>query len=379
MKQTLLLALILSITTNLLAQTWGSNNDGLFTTEKVSIGGSTSGAGYSLQIWQQSDDRLGGIRIRNNTNSQSSFFWMDANDILRLDNSSGASRDIAFNGDGSGNIGFGVSNPNHRVDIHGTIGLREFKDSYTNGDVRIFNHSGSTQGFMIRPWHNGSWDWQKDFGYQADISTWYVENGFNVKTGELNVSESLVVGSNMGSSPVTDNMTFPTKEGLIVGNAGSVLDANNNGLNVVSRTNLRFYVNEYTGNSNQAMTISTNGNVGIGTTSPDQELTVDGTIHAEEVLVDLNVPGPDYVFEEDYPLQDLSSLEQYLKTNKHLPEVPSASEMETDGIKVGEMEMLLLKKVEELTLHLIELKKENSELKAFNTEVLNRLEKLENK
>jgi len=107
------------------------------------------------------------------------------------------------------------------------------------------------------------------------------------------------------------------------------------------------------------------GNVGIGTTNPDEKLTVKGSIHAEEVLVDLNVPGPDYVFEEDYPLQDLSSLEEYLKANKHLPEVPSASEMETEGIKVGEMEMLLLKKVEELTLHLI---KQNKQIELLQSE-----------
>jgi len=104
------------------------------------------------------------------------------------------------------------------------------------------------------------------------------------------------------------------------------------------------------------------GYVGIGTTNPDHKLTVKGTIHAEEVLVDLNVPGPDYVFEEDYSLQDLSSLEEYLKANKHLPEVPSASEMKEEGIKVGEMEMLLLKKVEELTLHIIKLEKRIKEL-----------------
>ncbi|MFM8739435.1 MAG: TMF family protein, partial [Cytophagales bacterium] len=114
------------------------------------------------------------------------------------------------------------------------------------------------------------------------------------------------------------------------------------------------------------------GNVGIGTTAPDAKLAVKGTVHANEVKVDLNVPGPDYVFENGYDLMSLEETKAYLDANKHLPEVPSAKEMEKNGVQLGEMNMLLLKKVEELTLHLIEMKKENEELKS-------RVEKIENK
>ncbi len=110
----------------------------------------------------------------------------------------------------------------------------------------------------------------------------------------------------------------------------------------------------------ESMRISSVGSVGIGTTNPSHKLDVNGTIHAKEVLVDLNFPGPDYVFEEDYELTSLSEVDQYLKENKHLPEVPSAAEMEKEGVNMVEMDMLLLKKVEELTLHLIDLKNENN-------------------
>ena len=101
------------------------------------------------------------------------------------------------------------------------------------------------------------------------------------------------------------------------------------------------------------------GNVSIGTPVPDARLTVNGTVHAEEVKVDLSVPGPDYVFEEDYPLASLDEIKAYISENKHLPEVPSAKEMESNGIKLGEMNMLLLKKIEELTLLLIQEREEN--------------------
>jgi hypothetical protein len=100
--------------------------------------------------------------------------------------------------------------------------------------------------------------------------------------------------------------------------------------------------------------LTNSGNVGIGTTSPDEKLTVKGKIHAEEVKIDLSVPAPDYVFENDYKLPALNNLKSYVNKNHHLPEIPSAKEMARDGLNLGEMNTLLLKKVEELTLYLIE-------------------------
>jgi hypothetical protein len=103
----------------------------------------------------------------------------------------------------------------------------------------------------------------------------------------------------------------------------------------------------------ERFTITSNGQVGIGTIAPDAKLAVKGQIHAEEVKVDLSVPVPDYVFEKDYKLPSLEEIQTYITANKHLPEVPSAKEMEEKGINVGEMNLLLLKKVEELTIYLI--------------------------
>jgi hypothetical protein len=95
-------------------------------------------------------------------------------------------------------------------------------------------------------------------------------------------------------------------------------------------------------------------------------------MHAKEVRVDLNVPAPDYVFENDYKLSSLDEIKSYIDQNKHLPEVPSAKEIEKNGVQLGEMNMILLKKIEELTLHLVNQNKrlekvenENKELKAL--------------
>src|SRR5260221_4070220 len=113
------------------------------------------------------------------------------------------------------------------------------------------------------------------------------------------------------------------------------------------------------------------GYIGIGSNEPDARLTVNGTVHSKEVKVDLNISGPDYVIERNYKLPTLEEIKSYSDKNKPLPEVPSASEMEKNGVQLGEMNMLLLKKVEELTLYVVDLKKENDHLKS-------RLDKIEN-
>lgn len=105
-------------------------------------------------------------------------------------------------------------------------------------------------------------------------------------------------------------------------------------------------------------------NVGVGTTNPDEKLTVNGKIHAKEVRIDLSIPAPDYVFKDDYHPLSLQHTEKYIKINQHLPDVPSAAEMKSKGVNVNEMQMLLLRKVEELTLHLIAKDKEIQQLKS---------------
>ncbi|WP_062057786.1 shufflon system plasmid conjugative transfer pilus tip adhesin PilV [Sediminicola sp. YIK13] len=121
----------------------------------------------------------------------------------------------------------------------------------------------------------------------------------------------------------------------------------------------------------------TNGYIGIGTNIPDSKLTVKGNIHAEEVKVDLSVPGPDYVFKEGYDLMSLSEIQNYIKSNGHLPNIPSAKEMEANGIELGVMNMKLLEKIEELTLYILDAEKNDNEQKAMIDKLEERLSLIE--
>ncbi len=101
------------------------------------------------------------------------------------------------------------------------------------------------------------------------------------------------------------------------------------------------------------------GNISLGTNnSYGYRFSVNGNIRAKEIKVE-TTNWPDYVFTSSHKNQTLQELEAFIKTNNHLPEIPSAKEAETNGINLGEMNAKLLKKIEELTLYMIGLKKEN--------------------
>lgn len=110
------------------------------------------------------------------------------------------------------------------------------------------------------------------------------------------------------------------------------------------------------GTFNPKVSINTNtGSMGIGTvTTGSFKLAVEGSIGAREINVTNVTPWPDYVFEPSYDLLSLESLRVYINEHKHLPEIPSAQTIEHNGANLGEMNVLLMKKVEELTLYIID-------------------------
>ncbi|MCT4326347.1 DUF3450 domain-containing protein [Elizabethkingia anophelis] len=100
----------------------------------------------------------------------------------------------------------------------------------------------------------------------------------------------------------------------------------------------------------QALNIGSEGNVAVT-----------NKLEAKEIKV-TSTPTADFVFEDSYQLPDLASVEKHIKEKKHLPEIASAAEMQKEGVNIGDFQIKLLQKIEELTLYSIEQNKQNKEL-----------------
>ena len=280
---------------------------------------------------------------------------------------------------GDGNIGIGTSAPDSKVHIRhrqsdlsvntrGSLNIQVESGGYSGGARSRFITSAN-RGFIdyrTETSGHGSWIFGSQFNSIRDILT---VNGRTSRVGVGTVEPAAKFHVNntatLGGKTATANAGL-----LITGNGHSLMMDENE---VYSTTNLAIgaaydkpiiFRSVNTSGNTERMRIAPNGNVGIGVDNPTAPLSVDGNIMSKEVTVDPDFQDiPDYVFAEDYELQPLAEVKAYVKANKHLPEVPSAAEMSENGLKLKDMSLLLLKKIEEMTLHQIELMEEVERLK----------------
>ncbi|MCG8385105.1 MAG: hypothetical protein MJA30_06155 [Cytophagales bacterium] len=279
----------------------------------------------------------------------------------------------------NGKVGIGTNNPTANLEIAGD-GVRSPRFSVANINNRI-NDS---------PWYGMG---VTDFTGLSNDGTWRTVQlagyyGVLLKTnyGQLALHENGKVGIGTTNPDWTLTVNGDIKShGLITRDDGatdlwmyrdadvgdwSLLRSNKgNGIALIGQVD------------DVALAVSrATSNVLIGKTSQantSYKLDIAGKVRANEIVV--NSTGADYVFEQNYKLRGLGEVESFIKENNHLPGIPSAKEMQTNGIALSELNTKLLEKIEELTLHVIELSKDNEKLKDQNKHILEELEYLKGK
>ncbi|KXX71225.1 hypothetical protein [Flammeovirga sp. SJP92] len=230
-----------------------------------------------------------------------------------------------------GSLGIGTETPAYKLHVSG--------DSYFSGGSKSkYTTIGMTKGSSDNGYVREAWVYQYggQFEWVQDEKLWKRNDYTYNETGGIIYTHSGV-------------SFFQIPRASLIGNKNSF-----------TNSELSDYTYLYSNLSN--------GNVGIGTkNTAGFKLSVNGNIRATEVKV--YTGWADYVFEENYDLKPLSEVEAHIKEHKHLPDVPSAKEVEENGVNVGETEAMLLRKIEELTLYTIEQDKKIKELEAKNKEI----------
>jgi len=276
----------------------------------------------------------------------------------------------------SGNVGIGIDTPSVKLEVAGsgsstikigasslsTLGAIQFSTTkaFVAANHNLYGGNVDNSFYINRP-SGGVLHFREANG--TDQMT--IKSGGNVGIGVPNPSTALEVDGN-GTATIRIGPSSLTNFGAIQFNGSTFSSANHN---LYGGSDNTLYINRPSGglirfreaNGSDQMVIQAGGNVGIGTANPDQLLSVKGIIHTQEVLIDLT-GWSDYVFNNNYKLRPLSDVQSFINKNHHLPEVPSSAEIEENGLKVGEMNKILMKKIEELTLYLIQQNKRIEQL-----------------
>lgn len=279
-------------------------------------------------------------------------------------------------------VGIGVLNPSDQLQVNASGG----------GIIRLSNQQSSyltSQSVITGQIRNIATQWNSNFtginsnettairfGYQADASGQVREASIRFYTqddGSGNTNERMAI--------LPGKINIGSEGGTLTG-YGSALhflgaQLNGDGLwlarhnTAENQTELRVNIGDDFGQNedmfvvgthhwnggswNPHLVVQASGNVGIGTTDTRGfKLAVKGKAVAEEIVVQVHSAWPDYVFHKYYQLPSLSEVEKFIIANSHLPDVPTAKEVQDNGLRIGEMNAILLKKIEELTLHLIQ-------------------------
>lgn len=271
--------------------------------------------------------------------------------------------------DSIGRVGIGTQTPGTLLDVkhaNSSYAARFTNDISTNSNVEAVYASGRNIGtggataarFEAMGGGGGNntaiiayvQDGTTNTGISAGVIANLGQTGYGIYASASG-SGTNYAGYFSGKTYVSDKLLIGTTS------ATAKLNVQNSDLNLSA-----FKV--YTNGANR-LVVDGSGRVMIGTSTPANgyALSVKGKIMCDELKVELSSSWPDYVFAKDYKLLSLEEVESHINEFNHLPGIPAAAEMEANGVSVGEMQTKLVEKVEELTLYVIQLKKEIDTLK----------------
>jgi hypothetical protein len=180
----------------------------------------------------------------------------------------------------------------------------------------------------------------------APSQTLTLKGGMSISPSSV-TSDERYNGSLMITKPTTSGQYINlTRQGKWAWSIGTVYNKNVFAIGTAQQADANF--------TNPAFVIDTLGRVGIGTVSPSYKLDVNGAIRATEIKVVSPDSFPDYIFDKGHYLPKLNEVKQYIADNGHLPGIQSASEAKANGIDLVDMQLKLLKKMEEMTLYILE-------------------------
>ncbi|WP_316810321.1 hypothetical protein [Pedobacter heparinus] len=270
----------------------------------------------------------------------------------------------------TGNVGIGTSTIDNTQSWNKVLQLNGLQ----HAKFLVTENSGVKVGMYAHAGYNGKIGTESNnnltftAGYWNDVMTLTTAGNVGIGTLDPQTKFHLVGSGTMLKVENTDGITANqfSQVNIKAGASDNYIWSNNENstgfyggsgaLNIYTGQNspIAFFTN----GGNERMRVDGSGNVGIGTNNPNEKLAVNGNIRAREVKVE-TANWPDYVFTKSYQLPTLQETENHIKEKGHLPGIPSAAEVKANGINLGEMDAKLLQKIEELTLHLIEMKKQN--------------------